>query len=372
MFNILILMPDSIPIGMGGLSTHMNNLLKDFDSSFYFHVIGADKSDKTIRTGNNYTFYPVTRDNNYADDWVIYPTAIIDSYIKHIHNKTKIDLVHCCDWNTIVAGEFVAELLKIKKIIAFHLPLNLDNEQDLSNWITYTQYILEKDAHENFDKVIYVSEYIKLKAETHGFNGSNMITIPNGINVDEFEDVERIELGDFKHKYLFIGRAVAQKGIYELLDTYIDEDSALYIVAPENGSDPEAIKMIKEACELSNNIFYLGEKHGEEKIQILKSVDYVVMPSLYEPFGIVALEAFASFRILITSGVHGLSDFTNNENSIQIKRVHSMHIREAMLKAKGLSFIERSAMKLIANTISKSYTWDKVRKQYLTIYNELL
>jgi glycosyltransferase involved in cell wall biosynthesis len=69
---------------------------------------------------------------------------------------------------------------------------------------------------------------------------------------------------------------------------------------------------VYECAQNNQNVHYVGGKYDDEKFYFLKSADAVIMPSIHEPFGIVALEALASGCVLLSSVVDGLAEFLDD------------------------------------------------------------
>ena len=106
------------------------------------------------------------------------------------------------------------------------------------------------------------------------------------------------------------------KGVQHLLEANVPQDIDLILVGSTNGGDAEVMQKIDPAIKANNNIHYVGPIYGQEKIDMLNGADAVIVPSIHEPFGIVALEALASKSILLSSRVDGMGDFLDDKNSI--------------------------------------------------------
>ena len=115
--------------------------------------------------------------------------------------------------------------------------------------------------------------------------------------------------------------------------------------------------------------FFKNYKYDDEKFQYLKSADAVIMPSIHEPFGIVALEALASGTILLCSIVDGLAEFINDTVAINCG-ITPENITEAINTWNKMSSEEiENKIQLGMNHASK-YSWleiaDRTHKEIYT------
>ena len=109
----------------------------------------------------------------------------------------------------------------------------------------------------------------------------------------------------------------------------------------------------------------------QEKLNVLKSADGVIMPSIHEPFGIVGLEALASGCILLSSFVDGISDYLTEDVGINcgtdvFSISNALHdfliLPEDEIKYRQQKGIE----------IAKQYDWGKLSNQYYKVYKNLI
>ena len=156
----------------------------------------------------------------------------------------------------------------------------------------------------NASKVIAVSEIEAEQYNKMGVTKNNIVVIPNGIDVSEFEVLP--EKGQFRRKYnlsskdkiiLYLGRIHKIKGIDILvkafagISKYID-DTKLVIAGPDNGYLSTLKDMIEE-LDIQNSVILTGPLYERLKIEAYVDSDVYVLPSAYEVFGNTILEALA-------------------------------------------------------------------------------
>jgi 1,4-alpha-glucan branching enzyme len=103
---------------------------------------------------------------------------------------------------------------------------------------------------------------------------------------------------------------------------------------------------------------------GQEKIDLLKSADAIIFPSVHEPFGIVGLEAFAAGVPLITSMVDGIADYANESNSIKCE-LSSAGVRAAIDRLFSMPESERRAMIENGFKTAERFNWKDIAEQFI-------
>jgi glycosyltransferase involved in cell wall biosynthesis len=143
--------------------------------------------------------------------------------------------------------------------------------------------------------------------------------IPNGVDPSPFQSLDGTDLNGFRAQWaqpdekivLYVGRVVHEKGIEELIrsapSVLKSVPQARYIIA---GRGPELDRLRNLVWEmgLSNKVLLPGFIEEEDRNRLYKVADCAVFPSLYEPFGIVALEAMAAGTPVVVSEVGGLRE----------------------------------------------------------------
>ncbi len=262
-------------------------------------------------------------------------TKMVDDnnpHIKMFHNLSKnvelaqatpqADIVHCHTWYTHLAGIFTRELLQIPLILTTHSlethrpwkVEQLGNGYFLSRWI-------ENSAYNTADGIIAVSKQMKDDViEAYGVAPEKVTVIHNGIDPEfykpTFDESLLLEYGiDPEVPFvLFVGRITRQKGISQLIAAakYFNKNCQVVLCAgapdtKEIAEETEAL--IADLCKEREGIILISEMLPREKIKILYSHARVfACPSLYEPFGIINLEAMACETPVVGSHVGGIPE----------------------------------------------------------------
>ena len=232
------------------------------------------------------------------------------------------DVVHCHTWYAQFAG-ILAKLCYGKPlVITTHSlePLRpwkreqLGNGYDASSWV-------EKTAIEMADAIIAVSEETKVDVLKYfNVDEHKVKVIYNGINLEQYVvtsntgTLDAYGIDKTKPYVLFVGRITRQKGIIHLVNAikYIDPDTQIVLCA--GAPDTKAIGEEMEAAvnavkKTRNNVIWIDimlEK--EQVIELYSHADVFCCPSIYEPFGIINIEAMACKTAVVASAVGGIKE----------------------------------------------------------------
>jgi glycogen synthase len=232
------------------------------------------------------------------------------------------DLVHCHTWYTHLGGIMAKLNYGIPLVITVHSlePLRPWKREQLGGGYDFSLWV-EKTALEMADAVIAVSEETKRDVlSLFDVKEECISVIHNGIDLSEYSAVENPAalkaLGvDPERPYvLFVGRITRQKGIIHLVRAIRHLNPGFQIVLCAGAPDTPEI-----AAEMQQAVAAAREHHGEivwiekmvtrpEAISLYSAASVFVCPSIYEPFGIINLEAMACGTPVVASAVGGIKE----------------------------------------------------------------
>ena len=239
-------------------------------------------------------------------------------------NSQKIDanVVHCHTWYSHFGGILAKLNYGIPLVITVHSlePLRPWKREQLGGGYDFTVW-LEKTALEMADAVIAVSEGTKADVNRL-FNVApdRMHVIYNGIDLEEYRKVEssaaRRKYGiDLNQPYvLFVGRITRQKGIIHLVRAIEYMAAGFQVVLCAGAPDtPEIGREMEEAVARVSarrpGVIWISEMVDKPTVRELYSQAAVFCcPSIYEPFGIINLEAMACETAVVASAVGGIKE----------------------------------------------------------------
>ena len=232
------------------------------------------------------------------------------------------DVVHCHTWYAQFAGIIAKLCYGIPLVITTHSlePLRpwkreqLGRGYDASSWV-------EKTAIEMADAIIAVSKETKEDVLTHfNVDAAKIKVIYNGINLDEYQPttetstLEKYHIDATKPFVLFVGRITRQKGIIHLVNAikHIDEDTQIVLCAGAPDTKEIAKEMEQSVAEVQKtrkNVIWIDEMlPKKEVIQLYTHAAVFCCPSIYEPFGIINIEAMACKTAVVASAVGGIKE----------------------------------------------------------------
>lgn len=247
--------------------------------------------------------------------------------------EINADIVHCHTWYAHFAGIVAKLCYGIPLVITTHSlePLRpwkreqLGRGYDASSWI-------EKTALEMADALIAVSKETKEDVLKYfNVDESKVKVIYNGINLQEYivtsetSTLEKYGINKTKPFVLFVGRITRQKGIIHLVNAikYIDPDTQIVLCAgapdtPEIGKEMK--DSVDEVKKTRNNVIWIDEMLDKKSvIQLYSHADVFCCPSIYEPFGIINIEAMACNTAVVASAVGGIKEVVvNGETGILV------------------------------------------------------
>lgn len=248
-----------------------------------------------------------------------------------VRSQGDFDLVHNHDW----LNGFAAVDLKY----GFHLPLvttihatelgrNHGNLWgDIQRAIDGTERWVAAESW----RIIACSFYMAWEVETYfGVPRAKIDVIPNGVDPRRFDALNGVDLSKFRLDFAqpgeplvyYVGRMVPEKGLLGLLEAvpYVLREwpNARFVLAGGGGYADE-LRAKARALGIEGNIIFPGRVSDDVRDRLFKVAQAAVFPSLYEPFGIVALEAMAAGTPVVVSDVGGLSEVVKlHETGIKV------------------------------------------------------
>lgn len=283
----------------------------------------------------------------------------------------KFDVIHAHDWLSFPAG-VQAKMVSGKPLILHIHATEFDRTGGTG--VNQLVYDIEKWGMEKADKIIAVSNLTKkIITEKYGIPESKVEVVHNGAekkNIIKYEDLLKHRL---KNKAIvgFIGRITVQKGPdYFLAAAKRCLESKKNILFVMVGSGDMQNYIIRQASHLgiSDNFLFAGFLRGEELDKFYQSVDLVVMPSVSEPFGLIALEAAQNGTPVLISKQSGVG-----EKLIHCLKTDFWDVED--MSAKILSVVSYKELKeCLSENGEKNasqFCWRKAAEHCLNIYNNL-
>jgi glycogen synthase len=233
------------------------------------------------------------------------------------------DIVHCHTWYSHLAGCLARPLTGARLVLTTHSlePHRPWKVEQLGSAYHATAWI-ERTAYQNADGVVAVSEAMKADVQAlYGVDPDRVHVIHNGIDPDEYRPrpdpatLRRLGVDPDVPIVLFVGRITRQKGILHLVRAVRHLAPGLQVVLCAGAPDtPEIGTEMRELVEAARHdarvpIVWLADMLPKaDTIALYSHAAVFVCPSVYEPFGIINLEAMACETPVVASAVGGIPE----------------------------------------------------------------
>ena len=250
---------------------------------------------------------------------VVVPNGCLIKKLSYMYRYIQnFDIVHC---NLFPMFYYISIVRRFNKNRG-GVPYLLMTEHSVDNRRRHKKYLncLEKIIYSEFNKIICISQKTKEFLQNwlgNSIENSRYEVIYNGINIEEFYNAKAIkktqlfsDIGDDDILLGMVGRFVAAKNHKFMIEimTKLPERYKLILVGV--GPMFEEINKLVKDYNLQRRVKFLG--YRSDISTIMKTIDVLVVPSLYEGFGLVAAEAMAAGTPVVAADIPGLSEVVSN------------------------------------------------------------
>ncbi|MDY0038810.1 MAG: glycogen synthase [Desulforhabdus sp.] len=258
---------------------------------------------------------------------------LFDSLYKNLflaEQVSGIDIVHCHTWYTHFAGCLLKQMLSVPLVLTTHSlePHRPWKEEQLGAAYKASTWI-ERIAYGEADGVIAVSQSMKIDVQSlYGVPAEKISVIHNGIDLSQYKStpdpslLEAYGINPEKPFVLFVGRITRQKGISHFVDAinYLRPGSQVVLCAGLPDTEELGREIIQKVDLVrtrgTTEIVWIPQFLPKEHVIILYThAALFVCPSIYEPFGIINLEAMACGTPVVASAVGGIPEVIEDNDT---------------------------------------------------------
>lgn len=208
--------------------------------------------------------------------------------------------------------------------------------------------------------------------------------VPNGVDAAPFEALEGVDLSAFRERWaragerivFYVGRIVQEKGVHLIVEAaprVLAEIPRTKFILAGTGSMSEPINRRAQELGIADRVVAAGFISDSDRNRLFKVADAAVFPSLYEPFGIVALEAMAAQCPVIVRDVGGLGEvvshavdgvtvYPDNPGSLAWGILHTLQDPVAAKARAAKAF----------RMVKKEYSWDRIAERTIDVYARIV
>ncbi len=378
------------PKSVGGLAQHVYDLtsaLTEKDHEIDLITVGSQELPplEIVNGVKVHRVSPYPLNPPHFIPWIIQLNISMLEKAVSLFNSNYYDLIHAHDWLVAFAGRSLKHIYKIPLVATIHATeygrnQGLHNEDQ--NYISDVEWWLAFEAW----KVICCSSYMKKDLKkVFGLPEDKLRVIYNGVDIENYKtDASKGAIKTFRKQFatskerivFFVGRLVQEKGVQVLLEAaprILNYCPQTKFVISGKGPMMEELKNKISSRGIDDKVIFTGYIDDETRNLLYASSDVAVFPSLYEPFGIVALEGMATRTPVVVSDTGGFSEIVNHGvDGYKALPGNPGSLADNILK---VLMDETTAQKISHRAYRKvrdSFTWQEIAGNTEKIYEEVL
>ena len=293
------------------------------------------------------------------------------------------DLIHSHDWLVASAADEIARRIRRPWLVTVHATEYGRHQGWVEKYPQSHIHGAERRMVRRADHVITCSRYMASHVSTvFGVSPDRITPIQNGIDPRDLEPVAS-DLGELRARYaetgerlvLLVGRLVYEKGFHLALDALapvIAKLGGIRFVVAGTGTAEAELRRQARRLGLDRNGVFLGWVGDDMLHSLYRISDLCIVPSIYEPFGLVALEAMASGCLCVVADTGGLREVVPGDGTVGLR----FPSRDAAALQEVLERVltdddERAQLVAEAREHVLRFDWGEVARQTLALYGEL-
>lgn len=315
--------------------------------------------------------------------WVLLFNHFLAKRMADVSQSVDFDVIHVHDWLAAFSGISFKHYLKKPMVLTVH-STEVGRAQGLHSPDSFSINGIEWWATYEADRVIVCSQSMKNEICSH-FNLplDKVDVIPNAIDQTKYQT--SVDRGSVRQRYgvgygekliLCVGRLVPQKGIEYFIRAIPSiakrYPEAKFIIVGE-GWSRDILEAEAQSSGHAKKIRFTGFASDQEVINLMTSADVLVVPSVYEPFGIVALEGMATGVPVVASKVGGLSEVIEHDRTglfVYPRSPESIAwgIDQVLSDPDHAKWLTENAKE----KLHKAYSWEAVAMKTVEVYRKVV
>jgi len=313
--------------------------------------------------------------------WVLQLNLAMLERAAMLMESEAIDVVHVHDWSAAFAGRAVKHAARLPLVATIHATEagrhnGIHNEDqafisDVEWWLTYEAW-----------RVICCSGYMQGHVRhLFGLPGDKTRVVPNGISPPRADkgDVARVrrQYGLLNSRVVFfVGRLVPEKGVQVLLHALpaiVAAHPDVRLLIAGTGHFEAELRRLADQLGVAGRVVFCGYVDDVTRDALYRVSEAAVFPSLYEPFGIVALEAMISGTPVVVAAAGGLSEIVTPERTgLTVPVGNAAALAGAVNRLLTMPDLAGRLAREAQVEATGRYGWDGVARQTEDVYDEVL
>jgi glycogen(starch) synthase len=387
--RILILTWEYPPIVEGGLARHVRKLAENLVDGQDVEVHVLTRGDERLPPEEEMEGVHVhrvreprrPRDLGEFVAWVEHMNADMLAAGDELGDRLDFDVVHGHDWLVVVAGDHLARRFRCPLVMTIHATEYGRHQGWVDNHPQSYIHGVERWVTNRAERVIACSHYMRGHvADIYDLEESRVSVIPNGIDPLDLQPVADLDAlraqfaAPGEQLVLLVGRLVYEKGFQLALDALpglIERVGGVRFLVAGSGTHEAQLREQAGRLGLMEHGTFLGWIGDDVLHSLYRIADLCVVPSLYEPFGLVALEAMASGCPCIVADTGGLREIVPEDERVGL-RFNGGDAEHLAVMVERLLTDEELRERLVAQASEHvlRFDWADVAGQTATVYAE--
>jgi glycogen synthase len=389
--RVLLISWEYPPVIEGGLARHVRKLSEHLvRAGVEVHVLTRGGGHLPVEEERHGVLVHRVREPAFPKDpsafvrWVDEMNADMRELAFELCDRFAFDLVHSHDWLVAGAAEPVARRSERPWLVTVHATEFGRHQGWVQNHPQSHIHAAERAMVRRADRVITCSRYMRSHISTvFGVSPRRVTVVQNGIDPRDLEPVVP-DLPGLRARYaepeqglvLLVGRLVYEKGFHLALDALAPVIRRLgdvrFVVAGTGTAEAE-LKRQSRRLGLARHGSFLGWVGDDMLHSLYRVADLCIVPSIYEPFGLVALEAMASGCLCVVADTGGLREVVPSDGTVGLR----FRSRDSAALGEILEQVLRDdAMREQLVTEARAHVlcfdWGEVATRTAAIYRELV
>ena len=389
--RVLLISWEYPPIIEGGLARHVRKLSEHLVAEgVEVHVLtrGGDRL-AAIEERHGVVVHrlrepPFPRDVRAFVRWVATMNSDMRELSGRLASELQFDLVHSHDWLVAGAAEQLAREAGTPWLVTVHATEYGRHQGWVHKYPQSHIHAAERTMVRSADHVITCSRYMRSHVTSvFGVRPSRITAIQNGIDPSDLEPVAD-DLDELRARYadpderlvLLVGRLVYEKGFHLALDALapvIAKLGGVRFVVAGTGTAEAELRRQAWRLGLHRKGVFLGWVGDDMLHSLYRVSDLCIVPSIYEPFGLVALEAMASGCLCVVADTGGLREVIPGDGTVGLRfPSRDSAALEAILERVLTDDAARAQLVAEAREHVLHFDWAEVARSTLAVYGTLV
>ena len=314
------------------------------------------------------------------DPRVVKAFEVLSFNLNMVSDPIRSDIVHTHTWYTNFAGALAKRTYGCKLVATVHSlePLRpwkreqLGAGYDLSSW-------MEREGIEACDAIVAVSGDMRRDIlKSYDVPADRVTVIHNGVDTEKYHprdgSASIAKFGIREPFVFFVGRLTRQKGVFDLVDAMdVVPEGTTLVLATGKPDTPGIEEELRRVLGGVRNVVWIREMLGDpDLVNLYNEAAVFACPSVYEPFGIINLEAMACETPVVASRVGGIREVVvDDETGFLVPPGDPVRLGRAITKVLEDPALARRLGKAGRRRVLSQFTWDRIAQKTLRLYRSL-